>query len=178
MVGGGGAPRTAASFYSANMCTIIPLSHQKLRQVLFDVRAGNSDLAKSLSEKINLAMYQDENPHRGLPSLQNYQNWQFFLNFSDLNTRNWFFLIIQISMGFPYITDVVFSVLPTCYQTSSFFIHWGHSRYKVPLIIGQFASVACCVYNFHSGTWHRTWITEFWPSPPLEQQLKLVLNYL
>ena len=121
-------------------------------------------------------MYQNENPHRGLPSLQNYQNWQFFLNFSDLNTRNWFFLIIQISMGFPYITDVVFSVLPTCYQTSSFFTHWGHSHYKVPLIIGQFASVACCVYNFYSGTWYRTWITEFWP-PPLEQQLKLILKF-
>ena len=44
-----------------------------LRQVLFDIRAGNSNLAKSLSEKINHAMYQDENPHRGLLSLQNYQ---------------------------------------------------------------------------------------------------------
>ena len=36
----------------------------KLRQVLFDLRAGNSNLAKSLSEKSNHAMYQDENPHR------------------------------------------------------------------------------------------------------------------
>ena len=44
-----------------------------LRQVLSDVRAGNSDLAKSLSEKSNHAMYQDENPHRGLLSLENYQ---------------------------------------------------------------------------------------------------------
>ena len=42
-----------------------------LRQVLFDVRAGNSNLAKSLSEKSNHAMYQDANPHRGLLSLQN-----------------------------------------------------------------------------------------------------------
>ena len=45
-----------------------------LRQVLFDVRAGNSDLAKSLNEKRNHVMYQDENPHRGLLPLQNYQN--------------------------------------------------------------------------------------------------------
>ena len=45
-----------------------------LRQVLFDVRAGNSDLDKSLGEKSNHVMYQDENPHRGLLSLQNYQN--------------------------------------------------------------------------------------------------------
>ena len=45
-----------------------------LRQVLFDVRAGNSNLAKRLSENSNHAMYQEENPHRGLLSLQNYQN--------------------------------------------------------------------------------------------------------
>ena len=42
-----------------------------LRQILFDIRAGNSSLAKSLSEKSNPAMYQDENPHRYLLSLQN-----------------------------------------------------------------------------------------------------------
>ena len=42
-----------------------------LRQVLLDIRAENSNLAKSLSEKSNHAMYQDENPHRGLLSLQN-----------------------------------------------------------------------------------------------------------
>ena len=42
-----------------------------LRQVLFGIRAGNSNLAKSLSEKSNHAMYQDENPHRCLLSLQN-----------------------------------------------------------------------------------------------------------
>ena len=30
-----------------------------LRQVLFDVRAGNSDLAKSLNEKSNHTIYQD-----------------------------------------------------------------------------------------------------------------------
>ena len=42
----------------------------KLRQVLFDIRAGNSNLAKSLTEKSNHAMYQDENPHRCLLSLQ------------------------------------------------------------------------------------------------------------
>ena len=39
-----------------------------------DVRAGNSNLAKSLGEKSNHAMYQNENPHRGLPSLQNYES--------------------------------------------------------------------------------------------------------
>ena len=43
----------------------------KLRQDLFDLRAGNSDLVKSLTEKSNHAMYQDENPHRCLLSLQN-----------------------------------------------------------------------------------------------------------
>ena len=42
-----------------------------LRQVLFDLRAGNSNLAKSLDEKSNHTMYQDENPHRCLLSLQN-----------------------------------------------------------------------------------------------------------
>ena len=44
---------------------------ERLRQVFFDLRAGNSNLAKSLSEKSNHAMYQDENPHRCLLSLQN-----------------------------------------------------------------------------------------------------------
>ena len=28
---------------------------------------------------------------------------------SDLNTRNWFFLIIGISIGFPFIPDIIFS---------------------------------------------------------------------
>ena len=41
-----------------------------LRQVLSDLLAGNSTLAKSLSEKSNHAMYQDENQHRCLLSLQ------------------------------------------------------------------------------------------------------------
>ena len=42
-----------------------------LRQVLFDLQAGNSNLAKSLGEKGNHTMYQDENSHRCLLSLQN-----------------------------------------------------------------------------------------------------------
>ena len=50
-------------------CTAHP--HKALKQVLFDIRSGNSNLAKSLSEKSNHAMYQDENPHRGLLFLQN-----------------------------------------------------------------------------------------------------------
>ena len=45
--------------------------YRSLRQDLFDLRAGNSNLAKSLTEKSNHAMYQDENPHRCLLSLQN-----------------------------------------------------------------------------------------------------------
>ena len=45
-----------------------------LRQVLFDIRAGNSNLAKSLSKKSNHAMYQDENLHTCLLSLHTYQN--------------------------------------------------------------------------------------------------------
>ena len=61
---------------------------RKLRQVSFDIGAGNSNLAKSLSEKGNRAMYQDENPHSYLLSLQNKQNWPFFFYFSDLNTQN------------------------------------------------------------------------------------------
>ena len=61
---------------------------QSLGQVLLDVRAGNSDLAKSLSEKSNHAIYQEEKPQRDLLSLQNYQNRPFSPNFSDLNTRN------------------------------------------------------------------------------------------
>ena len=44
--------------------------YESLRQVVFDIRAGNSNLAKSLSEKSNHAMYQDENPQRCLLSLQ------------------------------------------------------------------------------------------------------------
>ena len=47
---------------------------RKLRQILFDIRAENSNLAKNLIEKINHAMYQDKIPHRGFLSLQNYQN--------------------------------------------------------------------------------------------------------
>ena len=38
---------------------LVPLGIKDLRQVLFDIRAGNSNLAKSLSEKSTLAMYQD-----------------------------------------------------------------------------------------------------------------------
>ena len=40
-----------------------------LRQVLFDIRAGNSNLAKSLGGKSNHAMYQDQNPQRCLLSM-------------------------------------------------------------------------------------------------------------
>ena len=46
-------------------------TRKRLRQDLFDIRAGNSNLAKSLSEKSNPAMYQDENLHRYMLSLQN-----------------------------------------------------------------------------------------------------------
>ena len=47
---------------------------RRLRQVLFDVRAENSNLAKCPVEKSNHAMYQDENLHRGLLSSQKYHN--------------------------------------------------------------------------------------------------------
>ena len=47
---------------------------EAFRQVLLDVRAGNSNFAKSFSEKSNHTMYQDENPLRGLLSLQNFQS--------------------------------------------------------------------------------------------------------
>ena len=50
---------------------LIPEFTNILRHVLFDIRAGNSNLAKSLGEKSNHAMYQDEKPHRCLLSLQN-----------------------------------------------------------------------------------------------------------
>ena len=43
----------------------------RLKQVLFNTRAGNPNLAKSLGEKRNHTVYQDKNPHRGLLSLQN-----------------------------------------------------------------------------------------------------------
>ena len=52
------------------LVTMATLNDMSLRQVLFDIRAGNSNLAKSLSEKNNHAMYQDDNPHRCLLSLQ------------------------------------------------------------------------------------------------------------
>ena len=47
------------------------LSVMILRQVLFDIGVGNSNLAESLGEKSNHAMYQDQNRHRCLLSLQN-----------------------------------------------------------------------------------------------------------
>ena len=43
-------------------------------QDLFDVRGRNSNFAKSLSKKSRHAIYEDENPRRGLLSLQNLQN--------------------------------------------------------------------------------------------------------
>ena len=47
------------SYYNFSTCRCF----ECLRRVLFDIRAGNSNLANSLSEKANHAMYQDENPH-------------------------------------------------------------------------------------------------------------------
>ena len=41
---------------------------------LFDVKVENSNLTNSLNENSNHAMYQEENPHRGLLFLQNYHN--------------------------------------------------------------------------------------------------------
>ena len=41
------------------------IKFSKLRHVLFDLLAGNSNLAKSLSEKGNHVLGQDENPHKG-----------------------------------------------------------------------------------------------------------------
>ena len=49
----------------------VNLNPETLKQVLLDIQAGNSNLAKSLSEESNHAMYQDESPHRGLLSLPN-----------------------------------------------------------------------------------------------------------
>ena len=40
-----------------NVIFHVKLLPPTLRQVLFDIRAGNSNLAKSLSEKSNPAMY-------------------------------------------------------------------------------------------------------------------------
>ena len=54
-----------------SFCLPLHLLLKELRQVLFDLRAGNSNLAKSLSEKSNHAMYEDKNPHRCLLFLQN-----------------------------------------------------------------------------------------------------------
>ena len=59
-------------------------------------------------------MYQNENLHRCLLSLHNYQNQPFFSYFSDLTTQKQFFQIIEIYMGFPYISEAVFSFLPKC----------------------------------------------------------------
>ena len=56
--------------YSTDMPSL-QLLEGKLRQVLLDIQAENSNLAKSLSEKSSHAMYQDENPQRCLLSLQN-----------------------------------------------------------------------------------------------------------
>ena len=43
----------------------------------------------------------------------------------------------------------------------------GTTKVYIP-VHPWFDSVACCVYNFYSGTFHTTGITEFWPLP-LEQ---------
>ena len=43
-----------------------------------------------------------------------------------------------------------------------------HKATLMQSIYGKFGSVACCVYNFYSGTLHTTVITEFRPLP-LEQ---------
>ena len=52
-----------ANYYLSYFCN--------LRYVLFDIRVGNSNLAKSLGEKKNYAMYQDENRQGCLLFLQN-----------------------------------------------------------------------------------------------------------
>ena len=53
---------------SAAAATEVP---KRLKHVLFDMRVENTNLAKSLSEKGNHAMYKDENPYRYLLSLPN-----------------------------------------------------------------------------------------------------------
>ena len=67
-------------------------------------------------------MYQDENSHRGLLTLQNYQNWPFSLNFSNLSTKNWLSFMIGILVGFPYIPDDAFSIFAKV-QTDIFIFH-------------------------------------------------------
>ena len=71
-------------------------------------------------------------------------------------------------MGFPYIPEAVFSFF--C-QTVNKHLHFSHIEVTLIIKGNQFVgfdSVACCVYNFYSGTLYTTGITKFWPLP-LEQ---------
>ena len=105
---------------------------RKLRQVLFDVQEGYSHLTKNLSVKSNQALNQDKNLHRDLLYLP------FSPSFSDLNTPNWFFLIIEIS----YILEAVYFFAKVL---TNIFIFHIISNHKEQLICRQFDSVACCV---------------------------------
>ena len=70
-----------------------------------------------------------------------------FFQFSRLNTRNGIFLIIEISMGFPYISDTVFKVF--C-QSSNKRLHFSRigvtlENHKGQLICVELDDVTCCV---------------------------------
>ena len=80
-------------------------------------------------------------------------------------------------MGFPYIQNAVFSFFAKVLKKHLHFSHFEVTplNHKGQFICGQFDNVACCMYNFYSGTSQATGIMEFW-SLLLEQQFKVVIT--
>ena len=100
---------------------------------------------KVFAKKSNDAMYQDEDPGRGLLSLQNILPKLFVVISSDLNRRIWFFLILDISTGFPYVSDAVLTFCQSANKYLHFLQYWDHFDHKVHSIYEQFDNIAYCV---------------------------------
>ena len=85
-----------------------------LRRVLFDIRAGNSNLAKVLVKKVTMQCTKMKtHTDACYPCKINKTNHFRPILVTSVH-KNWFFLIIEIYMGFPYIPEAVFSFLPKC----------------------------------------------------------------
>ena len=136
-----------------------------VRQVLLGIRAENSNLAKSLSEKSNHAMYQDEKKQM-LAILAKLTKLTIFLLFWWPQYVKLILSDYKDSYGIPVYSR---SCLWFFCQSVEKYLHFLHIEVtpiiKGNQIFGQFDSVASCVYNFESGTSHTTRTTEFSPLP-------------
>ena len=94
-----------------------------LRQALFDIRVGNSNLAKSLVEKVIMQCTKIKT-HKDVCYLYKINKTNHFslILVTSIHKTD-FFLIVEIYMGFPYIPEAVSSFLPKCLETSSFFTY-------------------------------------------------------